>query len=67
TFMAFQQRNAARSDLARAYNLVCLWGSLDDQAERVLPECEQAVELEPDNGSYRDSRGLARALTGDYT
>ncbi len=65
-FTAFQQRNAARSDLARAYNLMCRWGSLEGQAERVLPECERAVELEPDNGSYRDSRGLARALTGDY-
>jgi regulator of sirC expression with transglutaminase-like and TPR domain len=27
--------------------------------------CEQAVQLAPDNGSIRDSRGLARALTGN--
>lgn len=54
------------SDLAQAYNAVCWWGSLDGQAETVLPVCERAVELKPDNGSYRDNRGLARALTGDY-
>jgi regulator of sirC expression with transglutaminase-like and TPR domain len=26
--------------------------------------CEKAVALAPNNGSYRDSRGLARVLTG---
>ena len=31
-----------------------------------MAACEQAVELEPDHGGYRDSHGLARALTGDY-
>ncbi|MBM3235373.1 hypothetical protein FJZ31_03630 [Candidatus Poribacteria bacterium] len=28
--------------------------------------CERAVTLEPENGDYRASRGLAQALTGDY-
>jgi regulator of sirC expression with transglutaminase-like and TPR domain len=28
--------------------------------------CEKAVKLAPNNGDIRDSRGLARALTGDY-
>jgi hypothetical protein len=28
--------------------------------------CQRAVELEPENGSLRDTRGLARALTNDY-
>ena len=27
--------------------------------------CEKAVALEPENGWFRDRRGLARALTGD--
>ncbi len=27
--------------------------------------CERAVALEPENGNILDSRGLARALTGD--
>ena len=30
-----------------------------------MTACEQAVALAPDNGDIRDSRGLARALTGD--
>jgi tetratricopeptide (TPR) repeat protein len=54
------------SYLAQTYNVVCWLGSLDGLAETVLPACERAVELEPDDGGYRDSRGLARALTGDY-
>ncbi len=49
------------------YDLICLKGSLDGLAETVLPACEQAVELEPYNELYRDNRGLARALTGNYT
>ena len=28
--------------------------------------CEKAVELAPDNGGVKDSRGVARALTGNY-
>ena len=34
-------------------------------AAEVMAACEQAVALVPDNGGARDSRGLARALTGD--
>ncbi len=30
-----------------------------------MAACEQAVALAPDRGNIRDSRGLARALTGD--
>jgi len=32
-----------------------------------LNACEQAVALEPENNGIRDSRGLARALTGNIT
>jgi tetratricopeptide (TPR) repeat protein len=53
-------------DLARTYNQVCWRGSLDGWAEKVLPICERVVELMPDDAGYVDSRGLARALTGDY-
>jgi regulator of sirC expression with transglutaminase-like and TPR domain len=31
-----------------------------------MPACERAVELDSDNGGYRDSRGLARALVGAF-
>ncbi|MCP4544057.1 MAG: hypothetical protein GY832_43655 [Chloroflexi bacterium] len=44
------------------YETVCRSASLHGFAELVLPVCERAVELMP---SSRDSRGLARALTGD--
>jgi tetratricopeptide (TPR) repeat protein len=54
------------TSLAVAYNQVCWWGSLEGQAEAALPACERAVELNPDHGGHADSRGLARALTGDY-
>lgn len=32
----------------------------------MVPICERAVELDPVHGGIIDSRGLARALTGDY-
>jgi hypothetical protein len=47
-------------------NEICWLGSLSEVASRVLPYCEQAVLLEPDSAFIHDSRGLARALTGDY-
>ena len=47
-------------------NYVCWYGNLDQFAKEVMPACERAVNLEPDNGIYRDSRGVARALLGDY-
>jgi WD40 repeat protein len=46
-------------------NYVCWYGSTDQFAKEVMPACERAVALEPDNGIYRDSEGLARALSGD--
>jgi hypothetical protein len=30
-----------------------------------MKACEHAVTLAPKNGSFRDSRGIARAMTGD--
>ncbi|MEH2136213.1 WD40 repeat domain-containing protein, partial [Nostoc sp.] len=45
---------------------LCRQGSLQKQAAYVLPACEKAVALAPEDGNIRDSRGLARALTGNY-
>jgi WD40 repeat protein len=45
-------------------NSLCWWGSLYGQAADVLDACEKAVALYPENWQIRDSRGLARALTG---
>lgn len=52
---------------ARAWNTLCWTGSRTGHAAEVLPACERAVALLDDEWNYwaRDSRGLARALTGD--
>jgi WD40 repeat protein len=54
---------------AVADNLACWMGSVDGFAATVRPACERAVALasESEKGLYMDSRGLARALTGDVT
>ncbi len=46
----------------------CKYGSLWAQASnpKVLDACNQAVSLEPDNGVWRRSRGVARGATGDF-
>ncbi|MGF2038742.1 MAG: ribosome assembly protein 4 [Nostoc sp. CmiVER01] len=51
---------------ADSWNTLCWDGSLQKQAADVLPACEKAVALAPKDGNIRDSRGLARALTGNY-
>ena len=50
---------------AKDWNAVCWYGSLSGFGPQVIKACEKAVELEEGNGGYRDSRGVARALTGD--
>lgn len=47
-------------------NDVCWFGSIDGHAANVMAACKAAVRFQPDEAAYRDSRGLARALTGDY-
>ncbi len=51
------------------WNNLCWFGSLWNQAELVLEACEQGVALADADSvaGHRDSRGVARALTGDYT
>jgi tetratricopeptide (TPR) repeat protein len=48
------------------WDTLCKQGSLNESAALVMFACEKAVKLAPNNGSIRDSRGLARALTGNY-
>ncbi|MCH7474521.1 MAG: hypothetical protein IIA27_07590, partial [Gemmatimonadetes bacterium] len=50
---------------ASNWNVLCRGGGLWERAADVLFACERIVELEPQNGAYRDSRGLVRALLGD--
>ncbi|HLO28594.1 MAG TPA: AAA family ATPase [Anaerolineales bacterium] len=62
-----QARNLQlKINYADSLNEICWDGSLQGHAGEVLPYCEQAVALAPQDGDVRDSRGLARALTGDY-
>jgi hypothetical protein len=50
------------------WNNLCWYGTLWGFAAKVLrPACEKAVELDSANGEIRDSRGVARAVTGDFT
>jgi WD40 repeat protein len=44
---------------------LCLAGALAGMARDVLEECEGASALEPGNVDFRDSRGIARAITGN--
>jgi tetratricopeptide (TPR) repeat protein len=50
---------------AVSWNNLCWFGSLEGYAAELMNACEQAVTLAPKNEWIRDSRGLARALTGD--
>ena len=50
----------------RLYHLICQFGGTDGLPKAVLPACDRAVELEPHNETHRDSRGIARTLSGDY-
>jgi tetratricopeptide (TPR) repeat protein len=60
-----QQRYPTFEIHASWWDILCRYGTLWGQASTVLDACEQAVKLEPDVVAYRDSRGLARALTGN--
>jgi acetyl esterase/lipase len=51
---------------AADWNWVCWRGGLWNQPERVVHACNRAVELNPHHREYRDSRGLVRALLGDF-
>ncbi|ARV58212.1 hypothetical protein BZZ01_05795 [Nostocales cyanobacterium HT-58-2] len=50
---------------ANSLNSLCWQGSLRGYAADVMFACEKAVQLAPNDGNIRDSRGLAKALTGN--
>ena len=49
----------------RSWNTLCWYGALHKGAKTVISACDTAVALAPGNVRVRDSRGVARALTGD--
>lgn len=56
---------ATASDSVSFNNSVCWQGSLWGLAAAVLPACGRALELDPECWGCQDSRGVARALSGD--
>jgi WD40 repeat protein/tetratricopeptide (TPR) repeat protein len=50
---------------ASAFNTLCWFGSVLGHAAQVQGACDRAVQLLP-HPDIRDSRGVARALNGDY-
>ncbi len=65
TYRTARERDSRLSIVASDWNQLCWNGSLWGHAADVMAECERAVSLAPGHGGIRDSRGLARALTGD--
>jgi len=61
-------RPALETKEVETSNAICWLGSVDGYAELVMPACTRAMELAPDTTTRslaQDSRGVARALTGD--
>jgi len=50
---------------AHTANEVGLPGAKNGSSEVVMAAGESAIKLEPTNGNYRDTRGVARAYAGD--
>lgn len=66
TYIQAQEWDSDLKISASDWNKLCWEGSINQQAEKVIFACDQAVELEPNNRLIRNSRGLARALMGNY-
>jgi tetratricopeptide (TPR) repeat protein/transcriptional regulator with XRE-family HTH domain len=56
---------ALRPNHAETLNQLCRNYALDQLPEAALPYCDRLIALDP-QPLYRDSRGLAYALAGDY-
>ncbi|MBI1878289.1 MAG: tetratricopeptide repeat protein [Chloroflexi bacterium] len=54
---------------AEDWHTLCVAGSQhgETEARTVLPACDRAIELDPDNGLFHSSRGLVRSMIGDQT
>jgi WD40 repeat protein len=48
-----------------SWDTLCWYGALHGGAKTAISACDRAVALAPGNVWVRDSRGVARALTGD--
>jgi hypothetical protein len=59
--------NYTLDEVLNSWDSLCWEGSLQGYAAEVMFACEEAAVLEPKNIYILDSRGLARALTGDIS
>ncbi|MGB7441302.1 MAG: hypothetical protein WA919_09570, partial [Coleofasciculaceae cyanobacterium] len=50
---------------ADSWDILCRYGSLHGEATKVMEACDNALRRAPGNIEFRDSRGIARALTRD--
>ena len=67
TYATVQKLDPRYVIAASYWNSLCWDGVLWGRVRDVQYACGRAVAMAPDNGAYRDSRGLLRALTGDPT
>ena len=61
-----QQLDPAVEISTEAWNNLCWFGALKGYAAKVLDACDKAVAPDPADGQIRDSRGVARAVTGNF-
>ena len=64
---SFQTYTVLASGDPNGWNMLCWWQSLTNFSLEVLEACQKANDLSETFAPYRDSRGLARVLAGDYT
>jgi WD40 repeat protein len=65
TYTEIEKLQPTKDTLAHSWNSLCWEGGLNGYAKDVMFACEKAVLLIPNDADIIDSRGLARALTGD--
>jgi tetratricopeptide (TPR) repeat protein len=66
-YSKIEQLKPTKESLAKAWDSLCRRGSLQGYVKNVVNDaCEKAVKFAPEDGDIRDSRGLARALVGNY-
>jgi len=62
TFARAQSFDPALKVPGTAWNTLCWTGSLRGHAPAVMHACERAVTLDPENGLFHTSRGVAKAI-----
>jgi tetratricopeptide (TPR) repeat protein len=66
-YQRIENLKPTKENLAKSENSFCRQASLQGYVKNVINDaCEKAVKLAPNNPYIRDSRGLARALTGNF-